>query len=709
MYKAQPTSDEALLDHIRKTYDRYVKAWEPIYTQGSLDMQALSIDGPWPKEERNDRKLRGRPCEHFDVISQHNSRVTNQARMNKRSIKITPQGSGANDKTAVLREDRFRQIQYESKADQVRMMAFQNAVDRSYGFYEIATDFINARSFNQKIIYRPIPNPDSVLLDPDAKEFDFSDMEEAFKIDRMSHEAFKAKWPESEIASFGRDEMNMATKWLSEHSIQVAQYWRVEKRPRRLIQMEGETNTQWFDELPEGSRIVKGLLLIDGQAVGRVVNDRTSEERKVVKRITNGLEILETVPWLGSTIPIIVMIGRQKYVDGKREIESLTRKQRAPQLAYDVAATGEIEVMGMTPKSKWVLIDGQVEGYEDEWKDANRTSLAYLRYRAKMDSTGDALLPAPERIDYEPPVQAYEMAKDSALRAVQNAAGMTSAERIDRVAKSGIAQKEINQSADVAAYHFTDNFDIAVEYDGRIVNELLDKIEDSEREVGIRKADDSYEVVQLAPTMGEDGQVMEHPYGDGDQHSVTISTGPSFESQREAAQETANQLLSNEAAFPLVGWLAIKMLNLGAYGDKMSDLLKLLLPPDARAQADGGESPIPPEAIQAMEQAKQQVAQLDALAKQMQAKIIELEDEKQAKVLDLQGKKEIAVLEDATKRWIEEKRAELEAMKLQAAIHVAELQSRTTLMKTHEELTTKEELADNQSQMESAFDDRQGD
>lgn len=703
-----PTTDnDAILADLRETYDRYASKWREIYRQGTLDMECLSIMGPWPKSEREARadKDNPRPCDHFDIVSQQNNRVVNQVRMNKRAIKITPRGGGANDETAALREDRIRQIEYESKANRARLTAFQNAVDRGYGFYEIATDFISPSSMNQRIVYRRIPNPDSVLVDPDAQEADFSDMEGAFKVEVMPHVTFRRRFPEATIQSFTADMMNTARPWINEHSVMVANYWCVKRHPMKLYEFAGMEKPIMHDDLMKsypGAKVMRGQLWVDGEPVARLIKERESERKKVVKYLTNGVEILETVDVLCSTIPIITMIGREKYVDGEREIESLTRKQRAPQLAFDVAATGELEVMGMTPKSKWVIIDGQVDGYEDEWKNSNRSPMAYLRYRAMLDSTGSALLPSPQRIDFEPPIQAFELAKDSAMRSVQNAVGMTSAERVDRVSKSGIAQKELNQLADIASYHFIDNYDCAVEYDGRIVNELLDKIEDSARQVGIRKEDDTYEVVDLEPTEGTEGQPGQHPYGDGDQHSVTISTGPSFESQREAAQETANNLISNPAAFPLVGWLAVKMLNLGVYGDKMSDLLKLLLPPEARQE--DGQQQIPPEAMQALQQAKQQAAALDAMAKELQVKVIELEDEKNAKVLDLANKKEIAAMQDETKRFLEELKADIERAKIAADLQIAQLQSRTALQKTHEELTSKEEMAQYQTENQQRED-----
>jgi hypothetical protein len=93
--------------------------------------------------------------------------------------------------------------------------------------------------------------------------------------------------------------------------------------------------------------------------------------------------------------------------------------------------------------------------------------------------------------------------------------------------------------------------------------------------------------------------------GRSDEHDVTLSTGPSYDSEREAANDYADLLTQNVAMVAQVSGppaaakllsLAVKLKNLGPIGDEIADLLS---PP----QPEGG---LPPQIQQQMQQMQQQ-------------------------------------------------------------------------------------------------------
>ena len=687
--------DAELIKEIRDTYKRYVQAWSSTREQGKLDMKALSVDGPWPEDELRARRDKDnpRPTPHDDIISQNNDRVKNQARLNKRGMEVTPRGKAANKEKAALREDRMRQIQFEEKASRARMTAFDSAVDRGYGFYGIDTDFIGEKSFNQKITYRRFPNPDAVLVDPDCKEADFSDMRGAFVIDRMPTKDFEREYPGREKKSFVAEDVKDIPEWIDAHSVQVAEYWCVKKEKTRLLMIDdGSPNKLEISEeelkerFPDAELDDQTVILEPGAPAMPIVQERTSEKRKVMKYVTNGIEILERSPWLGSTIPIMTIVGKEKWEDGKRVLESKTRKQRSPQMQYDLATAGEYESLAMMPKVKWLGYEGQFETSTD-WKTIHRNPVAYAEVKATIEGLGaDKPLPLPTFINYSPDISAYEIAKESAMRAAMNAAGMPSAEIKDRSSKSGVAQQKMDEAADIASYHFVDNLDVGMEYEFQVINELLDKIEDSEREVGIRKADDTFDIVQLQPRMDESGKVIDHPYDDGDMYSVNLRPGRDYLSQKERAKEIVSMLLEN---YPAVAPLAIELENVGPLGDKIVKVLKALLPPEVRAAYDEGqgqEPQIPPEVAQQLQQYE---GALDDAMKQIE----QLQSGLKVKEIEMQGKVEIEKAKMDHSRALEEIRASLEKEKLSLQKYIAELNSKTTLIKTAEEIDSKEKIA----------------
>jgi len=149
----------------------------------------------------------------------------------------------------------------------------------------------------------------------------------------------------------------------------------------------------------------------------------------------------------------------------------------------------------------------------------------FVEGRLRLSRPGDM------RIDYEPPIQAYEIAQNSAIQAAQQAAGMFSIERKDKEAKSGRAIDKLNQEQDLGNYHFADFLDLAVQYEGRVKNEILRHIEDTQGVRGFRGEDDNYKQMQVVPTADpESGELKEHPYGKGRDHDVVVKAGPSMQS-----------------------------------------------------------------------------------------------------------------------------------------------------------------------------------
>jgi hypothetical protein len=676
--------DDTLLQEIRETYNDYVQQWAEIRKQGDLDMQALSVEGQWTEKERKQREKDNRPIEHIDIISQYNKRVVNQARLNKRGIKVAPKGEGADDKTAERRENRIREIEYESKASRARLTALQSATDRGEGYYRVRTDYIDPRSFNQRIIIDRIPNSQSVLVDPYCKEADFSDQQKSFIVDRLAaadyFRRFKRKANgEPALRSFNAEQLNLASAWLNDKSVMLAEFWKIHKREAQLVSIqlpEQKPITMFAHEIQKlepTARIENDHVLLGGQW-WPITNQRESEECQVMQYFTNGLEILDRKEWTGSTIPIMVVIGYEKYENDKRVIESMTRKQRSAQKAFDVAHNRQLEAM--LAQSKYIIAEGQLEGHEEEWKLAHLSPYPYVSYKAVTDGTGEAFLPPPTREDYIPQVAPLELVKDSALRSAQNAIGMTSAERKDRSAKSGIAQERMDEAGDIASFHMTDNLDLAIEYEARVVNELLDKIEDSERIVGMRMPDDSYKPELIQPTADA------HPYGPSASHGLTVSVGQSYQSQRDEASQFAETLTKlDPEIFRAIAPLVVKLKNLGPVGDEIMKLLEFLQPPDIRAMKNG-QQPIPPEVQQQMAQMQQA---LGLAQQQIQQLLQELDTKK---------------YEIDSKERIEAMKGELKKLEILTNKAIEEMKIRAGLLETHEQLTSAEELHQSETQAE---------
>src|SRR5262249_4380260 len=141
------------------------------------------------------------------------------------------------------------------------------------------------------------------------------------------------------------------------------------------------------------------------------------------------------------------------------------------------------------------------------------------------------------------------------------------------------------------------------EFAGRIIESWLPVVYDTERELPLHRADDSRKIVRVNTEHPykdhETGTAVQYVVGQGE-HDITISTGPSYNTQRDAADDFIERLVGNMEALPIMPEvkakllsLAVRMKNLGPLGDEMADLIdpndKGELSPQAKAQIQAGQ------------------------------------------------------------------------------------------------------------------------
>src|SRR5258708_37872060 len=127
----EQNASSPIMKEIRENYASYTEAWRPIREDGDKDMLAVGGD-PWEAKEREFRDKYDRPILTWDELSPYVNQLVNDLRQNKRAIKINPRGAGATPVTALLREDKIREIQYNSRAQSAFTTALQAAVARRF-------------------------------------------------------------------------------------------------------------------------------------------------------------------------------------------------------------------------------------------------------------------------------------------------------------------------------------------------------------------------------------------------------------------------------------------------------------------------------------------------------------------------------------------------------------------------------------------------
>lgn len=638
-------SDDKLLKEIQERFRYVEKNWRDIRVDGAKDMRFLALD-QWDPEERKAREKANRPCLDMDELNQYINQCVNDWRMKKRAIQVTAVGAGANDQTAEVRQGIIRQIEYKSNAQTAYATAFEDAVSRSYGFLRVTTKYVADDSFDQELVIERIPNPDTVYLDWDAKEADFSDMGYGFVIDSIPKSRYKELYPKAKIHDFTAAHTTDFPQWIYDDKVQVAEYWKVEKNIRELGMFECTTSDgqstfeSIFDdemETPDVQQFLKQFKSVE------VKRSRDVEAKSVKEYLTNGIEIIEERDWLGKWIPIIPILGKEMYVDfgggPKRVLISMTRGARAPQQLLNYYRTSEAELVAMTPKTPWEAIEGQISpNHMESWQNANQVPVTVLFYKATTEATGNQILPPPMRQPYVPQVEPLELGAESARRSIQAAMGIaplsTPAQKQNE--KSGVAIQRIESAEDVGSFHFTNNGEHSIEHTGRILNDLLDKIYDTPREVGVRNDDETFETVKINQEFADPdtGEIKNNDLSEGD-HDVTISVGPSFASQREQANDFLTTMSQIPEVMQVAGDIIVKAQDIGPMGDELADRLK---PAQFRDQNDP-------------QQAQVQLAQMSQQHQQLVQIVSQLQQEKQSRVLEINSKEKIAAAEFQLKQY----------------------------------------------------------
>jgi hypothetical protein len=168
---------DALIQEIRDRFEYAKAAWQEIRQEGAKDMRFVAGD-PWDENDKKQRK--NRPSVAPEEMGQYFNQVINNLRANPRGMRFTPRGNGASADGARFYQNKARETEYRSHAKIAYIAAAENAIQRSYGFLRLATNYASHRSGNQEIWIEDFPDPDMVLPDPDAKRPDSSDMQFCF-------------------------------------------------------------------------------------------------------------------------------------------------------------------------------------------------------------------------------------------------------------------------------------------------------------------------------------------------------------------------------------------------------------------------------------------------------------------------------------------------------------------------------------------------
>jgi len=596
----------------------------------------------WPDEIQNQRSQDHRPVLVINKLGQMVKQVTNDQRQNRPAMKVSPVDSVADPEVAEVLQGIFRHIEVHSNADVAYDIATDFQVRQGWGYYRILTQYESPTSFDQDILIKPIKNPYSIYFDPSAQEIDYSDARWCFVTDFIPISEFKDLYPNSELvdteifSTMG----NQAPGWATKDAIRIAEYFWKEMVPRDLVKLASGV-IMFAEQIPDTHRLLPEF---------QVVQTRKTHVPQVHWDKINGVERLEETMWPVPHIPVIPVLGEEVWIDGERTLKGLVRDAKDPQRMLNYWRTATTEMIALAPKAPWVAAEGQLEGHEEEWKQANVRNLAVLQY--KPISVSGQPVPPPQRNVAEQPIQAMVMASqlaDSDMKAVTSIYDASLGAKSNETSGRAIVARQ--QRGELANFNFIDNLSRSIRYAGTILLELVPIIYSPKRVARIIGEDEKPDEVSITtdsaqPAVQEkadsSGKIQKiYNLGVG-KYDVVISIGPSYLTKR---QEAFDQLTAFVNAYPALMQVAGDLIFENADTPGAAQIAKRLknsLPPGI----DDDEPQLPPEVVEQLQQlqtALQQVqGELDKKTRIIEGKVVESTNAHDMKMAEIASEERLA-------------------------------------------------------------------
>lgn len=622
--------DQKILEDAKSFRSKAQEYWQPIYDAGIEDKEFVTVEGAqWDKQATAKRKQEGKPTLEINLVRAYVQQQINTMRQNRPQAKVVPIDSGADPEIANILGGLIKDVEEASNFEDALDTAAANQVHGAVGFYRITTDYINERSFNQEPQFKPVENPQAVLIDPLSKALDGSDMAKALVSEWVGKSTLEAE--------YGKDilpddfEVDSSADWYnsSEDTVCIAEYFYKEQVRDTLYQT------------TSGEIFLKSEL--DGEIdQSQVVSERTTSRTVIKWAKVTGSAVLETGEFPGKYIPIFPVYGEVTWINSKRHIFSLVHFAKDAQRLFNYWKSTEANILQKNQDEMTIVDDRGIAGFE-EWN--NPAGAMYLRFKA-TDEMGN-VIPYPTKLGAAAPPVGILNAATSAQQLIPDILNMhnpTMGQEVNN--QSGRAIGLLQRQADTAQFHFQDNINKTIRHSARVLIGLFPILYDTEMVRRIVGNDGDSELIKVnatPQTHDEEEKAINGILNDLSigRFDVRMDTGPAFNTQREESFNLMMQLVqTNPNLFNVIADLMISnspLLN----AKEIAERVKMLVPPQAL-----GKDKIDPE------QAKAQIQQLDQTVQQMTSEITNLQQqigdknaERNFEMLkaELQAKKDIEV------------------------------------------------------------------
>lgn len=651
---------------MRKRYERAVEAERDNRTLAIDDKRFVTVPGyQWDEAQKKARK--GRPCYEFPILRSHWRQVVNDQKKARPGIKVRAVEDG-DAEGAELRQGIIRNIESMSNAERAYDSAFEDVTACGFGAWRIVTEYSSDDAWDQDIRVRRIADPlSSVWFDPDAKEADLRDAKYCFVEETISRDEFTARYPKADPVDFESAKAKGCHDWFRQDDVRIAEYWRVVPVDKTLLLLSDGRTVDKAELTPE----TVAQMMAEGITVTK---ERQCKGSKVVMSIVSGAEEIDGPhDSVFSRIPIVACYANRHFIEGRWVWAGMVRFSRDPQRLLNYNLTTAQEVLGKQHKATPVVTPKMLEGegVKALWDKSNVIDVPYLPI------TPDPLVPGGPQYLAPPPVHAAfaqmgQMSIDM-LKASDGIFDASVGARSNETSGKAILARQ--QEGDTATFDYQDALSFAIQTTGEIILSALPKVYDTPRAMRVLGKDGAEDWVRLYQP-GPDGKVVNDL--SAGKYDVTVTTGPSYDTQRMEYVDMLTQLgQSNPAIAAGVPDLIVGSLDFPK-AEEAAERLRLLLPPPILAQLSEGKE-LPPEVVQAKQQVQQMAEQAQQMMQAAQQAMAEVQGEAASvdadKAQTAAQKAQITADIRVAQAEFDRREAEFEAMQARFDAHVAKIEA----------------------------------
>lgn len=550
----------------------------------------------------------GRPSYTFNRCLQPVNLLIGDQRQTRPAAKVRAAAENATPAIAEIFGGIWRSIEQESRADAIYDDAYKQCVGGGYGEIQLMPQYEPGKSFDQVLRIINIPNPLTVVRDPECTDPCGADAMWTLVGDRISKEKYEELYPDFDPTSFpmARDSFG----WRTDGMIRVVDYFERFATDIEIAELSDGRVVDW-DEKQKA--VEAHIAKTPGATHATVVRTRKVKTWKIRWLKCDGSQILEgPIEYDWQRIPVVRMPGRYINIEGRQLLQSFVRHAWDAQRGYNFMRSDSIERSALGVKAPIMYTPKMVNGFDDQWANAHITPRVGLPFNVDKDAATTPGGGAPYRIQpVDPPAASTSMAQMASMD-IQATLGMFdpalgNADDMNRV--SGKALVTHTKRSDLGSHEFIDGYGKALQLLCECGMDMIPKVYDSKRVLRIIGGDGTESQVPVN-TPGPGGDIINDLKAG--RYDCTVTLGPSYQTARQESLATLIDAASSIPAFAQVTPDLIARAIDSPDSEEMYKRLHALLIKQGIVQPSGPQDTPPPQQPDPMQQAE--LARAQALA-----------------------------------------------------------------------------------------------